>query len=201
MDDPSQIGLARFRAMLDAYGANSDRWPPEERDAGRALLAQSPQAQRWRDASAQLDALLDLAPADAGSPALIERILAVAPERGSAEIATPSTPVPRIAPSRPSRRATWRSHAWRYAGAALPLAAAAALVLWLLAKPSRTPEPADVTIAELGMYDAPTDALLAAPGVEALDSVPSFGCTGAGLGCLDVEPLNNQSALDWETYV
>ncbi len=201
MNDRSQMSLARLRALLDAYGANPDRWPPEERDAGRALLAHSPQAQRWRDASAQLDAFLDLAPADVASPALIERILAVTPGRGGAEIATTSTHMPRSAPARPSRRATWRSPAWRYAGAALPLAAAAALVLWLLATPSRTPERTDVMIAELGMYDAPTDALLAVPGVEALDSVPSFGCTGTGLGCLDVEPLNSQSALDWETYV
>jgi hypothetical protein len=78
-----------------------------------------------------------------------------------------------------------RSRAWRYVGAALPLAAAAALVLWLWAKPSRTPERTDVAVADLGTYDVPTDVLLAVPSVEALDSVPSFGCTGAGLGCLD----------------
>lgn len=185
MDDRSQMSLARLRALLDAYGANPDRWPPEERDAGRTLLAQSPQAQLWRDASAQLDALLDLAPAATASPALVERILAAAPQGESAEHAITTVHAPRLAPSRPSRQLARRSRAWRYVGAALPLAAAAALVLWLWAKPSRTPERTDVAVADLGTYDVPTDVLLAVPSVEALDSVPSFGCTGAGLGCLD----------------
>ena len=190
MDDRSHMSLARFRALLDAYGADPDRWPAEERDAAHALLAQSPEAQRWRDASAQLDAILDRAPAPTASPELIERILATA-----------SPHVPRPASSRTSRRAAPRSRAWRYVGAALPLAAAAALVVWLLAEPSRTPERTHVTIAELGTYAAPTDALLDTPSVDALDSVPAFGCTGSGLGCLDPELLNNQSALDSERYV
>jgi hypothetical protein len=83
----------------------------------------------------------------------------------------------------------------------LPLAAAAALVLWLLYAPVQTPERTRVTIAELGTYDVPTDALLTTPSLEALDSVPSFGCTGSGLGCLDSGPLNTRSAVDGETYV
>ena len=195
MDERSQMSLARFRALLDAYGANPDRWPPEECDAARALLAQSPHAQRWRDASAQLDALLDLALAKLASPALLERILVSAPARGSSEI----TQVPRVASTR--RRVARHARVWRYVGAALPLAAAAALALWLLVKPSRTPERLNVSVAALEVYDTPTDALLAAPGIEALDSVPSFGCTGSGLGCLDPAPLENQSALDWEMYV
>ncbi len=223
MDDRSPMSLARLRALLDAYGANPDRWPPEERDAGRALLAQSPQAQRWRDASAQLDALLDLTPAATASPALVERILAAAPQRGNAAHARgrffqrrQPLPVPlkegglegdhtlfvQRQGSLVAKRGHYRrSRAWRYVGAALPLAAAAALVLWLWAKPSRTPERTGITVADLGTYDVPTDVLLAVPSVEALDTVPSFGCTGAGLGCLDPAPLNNQSALDGETYV
>jgi hypothetical protein len=186
MDDRSHMSPARFRALLDAYGADPDRWPPEERDAARTLLAQSPEARRWRDASAQLDAVLDRAPAPAASPELIERILATANSH---------------MPSRTRRRATPRSRVWRYVGAALPLAAAAALIVWLLTEPSRTPERTNVTIAELGTYAAPTDVLLDTPSVDALDSVPAFGCTGSGLGCLDPELLNNQSALDSERYV
>ncbi len=187
MTDRPHMSLARLQAMLEAYGAQPERWPADERDAARALLARSPQAQRWREVSAQLDAVLDLAPADAPSPALLERILAAVPRRGLTSL-------------RMAHRAK-RARAWRYVAATLPLAAAAALVLWLLGKPVRTPEGASLTVAELGTYNAPTDALLTTPSIAALDEVPSFGCTGSGLGCLEPEPLDNQSALHWEKYV
>ena len=146
MDYRSPMPLARFRALLDAYGANPDRWPPEERDAARALLAQSPHAQRWRDASAQLDAILDLAPAGATASALVERILAAAPEHQTAASATARPPAPRLVSAQATRRATRRARAWRYAGAALPLAAAAVLVLWLLTASPPTPERTTVTV-------------------------------------------------------
>jgi ferric-dicitrate binding protein FerR (iron transport regulator) len=208
MNDRSQMTLARLGELLDAYGANSERWPPAEREAACALLAQSAEAQRRREASAQRDAILNLAPAHAASPALLERILAAAPQHGRAEMApaehlslAATTQAPGLVSPRASRRARRPLRAWRYVGAALPLAAAAALVLWLLREPAPTPERTRVTMADLASYDVPTDALLAAPGLEALDSVPSFGCTGSGLGCLDPEPLNKQSTLDWETYV
>lgn len=188
MDDRPQMSLVRLQALLEAYGAKPERWPAEERDAARALLAQSPQAQRWRDVSAQLDAVLDLAPAHAPSPTLLERIVAAAPRREPA-------------PSRTAHRAKQPARAWRYAAATLPLAAAAALVLWWLGKPAHTPEGASLTVAELGTYNAPTDALLTTPSIAALDEIPSFGCTGSGLGCLEPEPLDNQSALHWERYV
>jgi hypothetical protein len=205
MNDRSQMTLARLGELLDAYGANPEHWPPEEREAACALLAQSADAQRRREASAQLDTILNLAPAHAASPALCERILAAAPQGGSATIAAvgqaASSRVPGAAIFRTGRSASRRARTWRYVGAALPLAAAAALVLWLLRAPAPTPERTRVTMAELGIYDVPTDVLLTTPGLEALDSVPSFGCTGSGLGCLDPEPLNKQSALDGETYV
>jgi hypothetical protein len=208
MDDRSQMTLARLGELLDAYGANPERWPFEEREAACALLAQSAQAQRWREASAQLDAVLNLGPAHAASPALLERILAAAPQPTSTETAAAEQlnvaakpPALRLASPPVGRRASRHLRAWRYVGAALPLAAAAALVLWLLREPAPTPERTHVTMAELGSYDVPTDVLLTTPGLEALDSVPSFGCTGSGLGCLDSKPLNKQSGLDGETYV
>ena len=248
--------LERLGELLDAYGADPERWPPEERDAALVLLAQSAPAQHRREANAQLDTILDLAPAHAASPALRERILAAAPEPASAETAAvepsnrlacppggtvdrrqphpsrrsqekgppqgerklsfardnrtarPEEPPPeeggarwRKSPVPVGRRASRRFRAWRYVGAAVPLAAAAALVLWLLREPAPAPERTRVTMAELGTYDVPTDVLLTTPSLDALDSIPSFGCAGSGLGCLDPEPLNKQSALDWETYV
>ena len=207
MNDRSRMTLARLGELLDAYGASPERWPPEEREAACALLAQSAEAQRRREASAQLDAILNLAPAHAASPALLERILAAAPQPATVETATAeqlnvaaNPPALRLASPPVGRRASRHFRAWRYVGAALPLAAAAALVLWLLREPAPTPERTRLTVAELGTYDVPTDVLLTTPGLEALDSVPSFGCTGSGLGCLDPEPLNKQSALDGETY-
>jgi hypothetical protein len=208
MSDRSQMTLARLGELLDAYGADPERWPSAEREAALALLAQSAQARHRREASAQLDGVLNLAPAHTASPALLDRVLAAAPRPASAESATVAgaeaaarPPALRLAPPPAGRRASRRLRVWRYVGAALPLAAAAALVLWLLREPVSTPERTRVTMAELGTYDVPTDALLTAPSLEALDNVPSFGCTGSGLGCLDSEPLNKQSALDGETYV
>ena len=203
MNDRSPMTLARLRELLDAYGADPERWPQEERDAACALLAQSVQAQRRHEASARLDAVLNLAPAHAASPALVERILAAVPQGATAEHlnAAARPPALRLASPPVGRRASRRFRAWRYVGTALPLAAAAALVLWLLRAPAPTPERTRVTMAELGTYDVPTDVLLTTPSLEALDNVPSFGCTGSGLGCLDPEPLNKQSALNGETYV
>jgi len=192
MNQPSTMSLERLRALLDAYGANPDRWPPGERMAALALLEQSPQAQRWRNASASVDALLDHAPGFEVSTTLIDRILAAAP-----------TPVPsanRTPP--PCRHTTRRVWAWRTLAAALPLAAAAAVVLWVWTKPSQTPERANVTLAEMETFDVPTDALLDLPSIQVLDSVPTFGCVGGGLGCVDTGGAGNrsQSALELETF-
>ncbi len=192
MNHTSTMSLERLRALLDAYGANPDRWPPEERATALALLEQSPEAQRWRDASAHLDALLDQAPGYEASADLIDRILAAAPTPARSANRTPA----------PYRHVTRRVRAWRAIAAALPLAAAAVLVLWALTKPSQTPERANVSLAEIETYDVPTDALLDVPSVQALDRVPTFGCAGGGLGCVDTgEPDNrSQSALALETF-
>ncbi|MBI4516918.1 MAG: hypothetical protein HY699_14000 [Deltaproteobacteria bacterium] len=184
----------RLRELLAAYGADPERWPLEERDEALALLAQSEQARRWQEAGSQLDSLLDLVPAKMPSPELLERILAATPPT--------RTPPRRTALSAFGAAVRARPRVWRYTGAAaLPLAAAAALVLWLQSAPTPAPERAPVAIAELGVYQAPTDALLTAPGLDALEDVPSFGCAGTGLGCLDLEPSDTQSAIDRETYV
>jgi hypothetical protein len=192
MEHTSTMSLERLRALLDAYGANPDRWPAEERASALALLEQSPQAQRWRDASASVDALLDHAPGFEGSATLIDRILTSTPAPAPSANRTPP----------PYRYLTRRVRAWRTLAAAVPLAAAAVVMLWVLTKPSQTPEPTSVTLAEIGTFDVPTDALLDVPGVQALDRVPTFGCAGGGLGCVDMgEPDNrSRSALDLETF-
>lgn len=187
------MSLARLRALLEAYGANPDHWPPEERDAALSLLAQSPEAQRWREASARLDGLLGHSPAHEGSPALLERIVTAAAAGGVTAMRT------RPMDARIARRVRAR---WAL-GAAIPLAAAAALLLWVLTEPSQRPEHTNITLAEIGTYHAPTDALLDVPSVQALDRIPSFGCAGTGLGCLETGALNDdtRSALDSEKRV
>jgi hypothetical protein len=191
--------ITRLRQLLDAYGANPAHWPPEERDAACALITHSAEAQHYRDTGAQLDAALDLAVAQEPSPALLERILAATPQPDNFATLT----LERLnRPARPSApgKAQPRVRPWRYVSTALPLAAAAALVLWLLHETAQPPEPAGITVAEIGVFEAPTDVLLSAPGIEALDSVPSFGCTSSWLGCLDTQLLNQQSTQHWETY-
>jgi hypothetical protein len=56
----------RLQEILDAYGADSGRWPDAERAGALALLAQSGEARLHRDQAKRLDALLD------GAAGLIE---------------------------------------------------------------------------------------------------------------------------------
>ena len=51
--------LKRFKHLLDAYGADVARWPADERQAARALLAADARAKTAHEATAALDALLD----------------------------------------------------------------------------------------------------------------------------------------------
>jgi hypothetical protein len=51
--------LKRFKQLLDAYGADLARWPVDERQAARMLLAADPRARQARAETAELDAFLD----------------------------------------------------------------------------------------------------------------------------------------------
>jgi hypothetical protein len=71
------MNLARFRALLEAYGTHFERWPAAERAAGRALLLSEPAARSAFDEQAALDALLDAAPIPALPSALEQQLLAI----------------------------------------------------------------------------------------------------------------------------
>ena len=71
--------LARFEALLDAYGAASKRWPADRRAWAEALLARSREAQALHAAAARLDGLLDTANVEPAPAHLIGRVLAAAP--------------------------------------------------------------------------------------------------------------------------
>lgn len=142
--------LERLTRIVDAWGADPARWPDAEREEALALVARSAEARALVAAAARLDDALDaLPPAATPSAALRARVAA-------------------SAPSRPRRR--------RVAALLAPLAAAAALALWL----TRAPEPATtarvtVPMATLGVYETPTDSLLTLDGLDVdVDGVPSL---------------------------
>ena len=58
---PSQppLSLTRAEEILNAYGAEPERWPEDERGNLLQLLAQSPELQALRETASQLDDLLD----------------------------------------------------------------------------------------------------------------------------------------------
>lgn len=82
-----RVDLERFAAIVDAYGADADAWPAEERAGALALLEVSAKAVELRAEAARLDGFLDELPELAPSVALSERILeeAPAPARGWTE--------------------------------------------------------------------------------------------------------------------
>ena len=154
----------RLWEVLEAYGASPDRWPEDERAALLALVDESSEARARLDAAARLDALLDAA----------------------SEIPPPTDEaVARILDAAPRGAARKRSLRWL---AALPVAAAAALALWV----ARVPEPApretlQIAMADLGVYETPTDVFLSIDGVDPLARVPGYGCDEDALRCLDLD--------------
>jgi hypothetical protein len=158
------ITLDRLGALLEAYGAAPERWPDAERDDARRLVEESAAARTlWEDA-AHLDGLLDAVPAAQPSPELVVRVLAAAPRR------------------RPTR--VWRG----VLAAAVPLAAAAAVVLWIRTeRVPATPVAASIPAVTVGEYESPTDVLLGGYTMDVSAAVPSVGCTDSTLGCPRVE--------------
>ena len=74
----------RFRALIEAYGADSARWPCDERTAALALLERSHEAGLWLAEQARLDALLD-GTAGLEVSATLQRRIAEIPIRGERE--------------------------------------------------------------------------------------------------------------------
>lgn len=81
---------ARFEYLLDAYGADFRRWPPDERASAESFARENAEALApMLEAAHALDANLDLADAaQAPSSELSARILAAAPR---ARLAAPRT--------------------------------------------------------------------------------------------------------------
>jgi hypothetical protein len=156
--------IERFTLMLDAYGANPDRWPDAERAGALALLEQSAPARELLRSAAALDTLLDRAPPATSDPELARRVLAGAPGA-------------KVVPLRPARR--------RGFVVALALAAAASLALWLVQRPAAPPALDPAVVADLGEYATPTDALASAGDFDSAGDVPVFGCEDPEVDCDD----------------
>jgi len=208
---PSAMTLQRLQQLLDAYGANPERWSSEDRAAALALLAHSTEARAQRDAAARLDALLDLAPVAQPSPELAARILAAVPAQETQAESPRNEPVrllragQRHQPSATRRSGKSESPRRMRVWPALAVAVSLAVVLWGVRTllPSRHELPSDV-IASLGVYTTPTDVLLQWPGVDILNTLPSVGCMDSELGCpaLNVSPgVESQSYARERHYV
>jgi hypothetical protein len=97
----NEMTLERLREIVEAYGASPARWPQAERLAAEGLASSSREAQALVADAARFDALLDMAPAEAPSAALTERLMAARPRA-----------VAPIVPARPPRlRSTFFSSA------------------------------------------------------------------------------------------
>jgi hypothetical protein len=68
--------LWRFRRLIEAHGADPDRWPPPDRAGAEALLARSAAARAALAAARRLDALLAADVKPAAGEALAARIVA-----------------------------------------------------------------------------------------------------------------------------
>ncbi|MBX3495958.1 MAG: hypothetical protein KF769_06930 [Parvibaculum sp.] len=94
----NEIPIERLKEIVDAWGASPSRWPAAERGPAEALLAASSEARGLVAEAQRLDALLDAAPVEAPSAALMARLMAARP---------------RAAASAPSRTAADPRGWWR----------------------------------------------------------------------------------------
>jgi hypothetical protein len=107
-----ELSLERFAALVEAYGADFERFPVQERSAAKALLLRSREAQQVLSAAQAFDGILAAARENLATPELEARLDTI-PQRFVQERARP-----RLLPFR-SRQQTL-------------LAAAAAVMLGLL---------------------------------------------------------------------
>lgn len=128
--------IERFAALLDAYGANSRRWPAIEREAAQSLIAADPRARALLAETEALDAVLDADPAPHVSPELRARVLAAAPT--------------------PSQARRWALAAWARLwapGAGLAAAAVAGVMFGAVLASGSSDAGAQALLAEAEPYD------------------------------------------------
>ncbi|MGX6647090.1 hypothetical protein ACWCOP_03990 [Maricaulaceae bacterium MS644] len=82
--------LERFSALCAAYGGDFERWPPAERDPGRALAQTTSEARVVLQQARLLDGALEHARSAPASDELARRIAASAPRAKRAPAPTPA---------------------------------------------------------------------------------------------------------------
>lgn len=74
MTNNHEMTDARYRHLLDAYGADFERWPAHERTAGKAYRLASSEARARHQEAEALDQALALVAPEEPSAGLLERI-------------------------------------------------------------------------------------------------------------------------------
>lgn len=110
------ITLSRFSELVEAYGADPDRWPLEDRLAALELMAHSAEARSLAHRAGDLDALLDIAPLSVPARVSAEVLAARIVDRISS---------PNIVPLARKAKASWGWPNWT----ALAAAAVAGLIV------------------------------------------------------------------------
>lgn len=113
--------MERLKEIVDAWGASPSRWPAAERPAAEALVAASAEARRLVDAALHLDTLLDAAPVEPPSEALMARLMAARPR-----------PVVEAPSTAHAPRGIWRGlieAVWPYGSPAIPAGTLAASIM------------------------------------------------------------------------
>jgi hypothetical protein len=80
MTNLQDINLQRLQAVVDAFGANPDRWPAAERSALEALVIGDEAARKIVGDAEKLDSILDQAAPPPPAPELMADILFVPPK-------------------------------------------------------------------------------------------------------------------------
>jgi hypothetical protein len=75
------MNIQRFKALVEAYGANPARWPEAERVAALLFTEQSGEARDMLREATAFDRLLDTAESQATTRTLEDRILATFPAK------------------------------------------------------------------------------------------------------------------------
>ena len=170
--------LADLVGILETCGSNPENWPPATRADMEAYIASSAEARQALAEAVELDLCLDTLQESAPAPDLAERILA-------------------DLPARPTTRARTTR---RGAILALPLAAAAALMLWL-GRPDPASLPNPDTTASLAIeidsfdWEMPSDVLLHVASLDPVSESPEFDCFYDEQGCFDSTERRESSLM------
>ena len=95
-NDDKKTSADRFRALVETYGANPDRWPADERHAMGDPFAESGDPRAWLSEQRRLDEALDGAGDIVPSPTLLRRVAEIPLRQPAASPAWMGWPLGRL---------------------------------------------------------------------------------------------------------